>query len=300
VYLSARDGTGQHELYRGDDGYASPIWLPDESRLAVSLGAEAADRRVGAGDGSDLRPLASDDSKSAWANSGVMAWAPGSRGYLYLRLQTRGSCGSCMSLSTPVLQDVMSERLSDGANDGPPVNLTNFAPGQYAVAAAWSPDGQTLAFLRKTFDPTGDWQGARDRLAKAPVEVWLRDASGVQRQLPGVTLPDSGRIHWSPDGKRLAIEAGNGLTGPAASIDTYVVAADGSAHSVLRDARSVVWSPDGTELAFIHRTGPTDLGDGVTPASLPIEVVGADGSARRQVAVATGDPDAFHILWATN
>ena len=110
----------------------------------------------------------------------------------------------------------------------------------------------------------------------------------------------AGRMHWSPDGTRLAIEAGNGQRGKKTSIDTYLVAIDGSAAVVLRDARSVTWSPDGTELAFVHRTGPVNDPDDPPGTPATIEVVGADGADRRQVAVPSGDSDGSYMLWATN
>ncbi len=302
VILSARDGSGQHELYRGDDGMGV-IWLPDESRVAVPAPGSVL---VGAADGSDLRPLAPSDPESGWASDddGHIDWAPGGRGYLYPGSPPLPDCnGQSVTGCLPILADVMSQGLSEGANDGPPVNLTNLAPGQFAVAAAWSPDGRTLAFLRKTIDPAVDPYEQQGTLLRAPVELWLRDASGTIRRIEGVALPESQdgsveaseRIHWSPDGTRLAIEAGNGRSGKATSIDTYLVAVDGSSQVVLRDARSVAWSPDGTELAFVHRHGPTDPGDDVTAASLPIEVVGADGADRRKVAVATGDPGNLEV-----
>lgn len=308
VYLSARDGSGQHELYRGDDGYASSItWLPDESRVAVPTDG-AGSVLVGAGDGSDLRPLAPDGPEYGWAGAvheGVVDVAPDGRSYLYVDGPPRADCGSiCMD----ALADVMSQGLSEGANDGPPVNLTNLAPGQFAVATAWSPDGRTLAFLRKTIDPAVDRYEQQGTLRAALAELWLRDSSGTIRRIDGVALPepqDEGaeaqpyRIRWSPDGTRLAIEAGNGRTGTAASIDTYLVAVDGPARDILRDIRSVAWSPDGTELALVHQPGPFGHRPSDQAAPVTIEVAGADGADRRQVAVPPVNVD-FDILWATD
>jgi hypothetical protein len=302
VILSARDGSGQHELYRTrEPGYTAPTtWLPDESRVAVTTGDAVL---VGSGDGSDLRPLTAQGLGASWA--GVVDWVPGGRGFLVLGGPHRGNCAS---ICVPVLADVMSQGLSGGANDGPQMNLTNLAPGQHAVAAAWSPDGRTLAFLRKTIDPAVDPYEFQGTLLRAPAELWLRDPSGTIRQIEGLALPEpqdgsvdawSGRIHWSPDSTRLAIEAGNGRSGSAMSIDTYLVAVDGSAQRVLRDARFGVWSPDGTELAFLHRIGPNYLPDDGPAAPATIEVTGADGTDQRQVPLPSGDFDEFYILWAT-
>ncbi len=144
-------------------------------------------------------------------------------------------------------------------------------------------------------------------LLATPAELWLREASGTIRRIEGVALPEPhegaveawvGRIHWSPDGTRLAIEAGNGRSGTATSIDAYLVAVDGTAQGFLRDARSVAWSPDGTELAFVHRTGPASDPD-EPAATATIEVAGADGADRRQIAVPSGDLEGLQVLWAT-
>lgn len=314
VILSARDGSGQHVLYHGNDGYASPKWLPDESRVALAIGGALADIRVGAGDGSDFRGLLPDGSEAGWAG-GVgfddrpTDFGPGGRSYLSIATKIPAGCdGQSVTLCKPILSDVISQGLSDGADDGAPVNLTNLAPGQFAVAAAWSPDGGTLAVLRKTIDPDVDAYEQQGRLLGTPAELWLRDASGTFRRIDGVVLPEpldgyvehwAGRIHWSPDGTRLAIEAGNVRTTDVASIDTYVVAVDGSAPIVLRDARSVAWSPDGTELAFAHWSGPLPA-DPVPASEATIEVIGADGADRRQIVVPSGDLDGIHFVWAAN
>ena len=84
------------------------------------------------------------------------------------------------------------------------------------------------------------------------------------------------------------------------SIDTYLVALDGSEPRALRDARFAVWSPDGTELAFLHRIGPNYLPDDGPAAPATLEVSDADGSDRRQIPLPAGDFDEFSVRWATN
>ena len=64
-------------------------------------------------------------------------------------------------------------------------------------------------------------------------------------------------------------------------------------------AGSVAWSPDGTELAIVHQAGPFGHRPSDPAAPATIEVAGADGVDRRQVAVAPVNGD-FDILWATN
>ena len=73
---------------------------------------------------------------------------------------------------------------------------------------------------------------------------------------------------------------------------------DGSKPIVLQDARRAEWSRDGKSIAFVGTTGPYAHleNDPVPPAT--IDVVNADGSNRRTVAVTTGDLGGFSFIWA--
>lgn len=320
VVLSARDGSGRHELYQPTSpGYIGfTQWLPDESRVFIPIGcaAEPCAPLVGAADGSNLQPVPSDGLDPVsypappWvidgAGQAIDIAADGS-GYVFLNgAQPRSCCGG---YSTASLVDVMLQRLDRGDPLGSPVNLTNDVVGQFVVAAALSPDGRSVAYVRKTIVLPASPLDQRGILSDAPGQLWIRDASGSPRRVGAITLSDIGgrdesfgavAIHWSPDGTRLAIEAGNGRSGADSSIDTWIVPVDGSVPVVLRDARSVSWSPDGTELALVHQAGPaTHLeNEPITPAT--IEVADADGGNRRKVATPTGDLDGFYVMWAAD
>jgi TolB protein len=118
-----------------------------------------------------------------------------------------------------------------------------------------------------------------DRDGSDALFVMRSDGSGVRRlteDLPPVSHPS-----WSPDGQRIAFNAGS----PTDS-DVYLINIDGSGlRKITRNARAnfyPTWSPDGSALAFSsNRDGDWD-----------IYVMNADGSQVRQLVDSPG--------WTTN
>ena len=104
---------------------------------------------------------------------------------------------------------------------------------------AWSPDGQSLAFVG------GD--GVRD-----DVYVVRADGSALTRVTVGAAVGEKGPV-WSPDGGRLAYTVGPS-TGIPSSI--HVVGRDGRSDEVVLRGPDVGvvelqdWSPDGRTLLF--------------------------------------------------
>ncbi|MCX6399039.1 MAG: protein kinase [Propionibacteriales bacterium] len=98
-----------------------------------------------------------------------------------------------------------------------------------------------------------------------------------------ISVGGSGIPHWSPDGRHIAFNRGDGV---------YVMDADGSNPTRLTPASIAntsppVWSPDGLTLAF----GVSDSeGDAVG-----VSTIGVDGSGLRQVAAGASSPQ-----WAAN
>jgi Tol biopolymer transport system component len=111
--------------------------------------------------------------------------------------------------------------------------------------------------------------------ARALTEVHVINADGAgDRRL---TRPAMGALSpaWSPDGRRLAFEAG-GISG-----DIWVVGADGSGLAMLTHSPeldvSPAWSSDGRSIAFVSHAGHGRLC-----------VVGADGSGLTTLAESEG------------
>jgi Tol biopolymer transport system component/imidazolonepropionase-like amidohydrolase len=118
---------------------------------------------------------------------------------------------------------------TDPASGGKPQRLTD--DRFVEMDAAWSPDGQRLAF---SADRTGGF------------ELWVRDmATGTERQLTrgggGAVLPT-----WSPDGTRVAFVAGRGDL-------SVVTVATGGVETVRKGLNSPgrpTWTPDGRSLVI--------------------------------------------------
>jgi dipeptidyl aminopeptidase/acylaminoacyl peptidase len=112
-----------------------------------------------------------------------------------------------------------------------------------------SPDGRTIAYVRKSNDIMTD---------KARQTIWLVDvASGQQRPL----LAGSGSYfspRWSPDGARLAYVAADG--GAPQLFVRWMNGGESARITGLPDSPdSIVWSPDGRRIAysmFVPDDGP--------------------------------------------
>lgn len=171
-------------------------------------------------------------------------------------------------------------------------------------AAAWSPDGQEIAF------PNSSWQGV------GCICAVNADGSGVHALRTGVTnvgqhYSVSG-VAWSPDGTKIAFEGVDNSTGNQRA-GLFVMNADGSnlRHLVSGTIYGVAWSPigesiilftrydNGPEIYTIQSNGSDErfLGNGAIPSWSPdgqrvaftsdgkVWVINLDGTGLNQVAV---------------
>ena len=118
--------------------------------------------------------------------------------------------------------------------DAPPVNLS----GELAVddsSAAWSADGQRIAFRRKEFE------GARAGPTK---QIWVMDADGSnQRPITSELGFDYGQPGWSPDGRYLLFHRFP-LKGPDIVLSIWVADVEsGQSWEIVSPGQRPVWLP---------------------------------------------------------
>jgi Tol biopolymer transport system component len=144
---------------------------------------------------------------------------------------------------------------------------TQLTHGESEGRAAWSPDGNRIAYIETSAD-------------SSYLSIINADGSG-QTRLINVGSGIVGAPAWSPDGTKIAYGS---LSSDHGGI--VVVNVDGSGAVRLTHERDagVAWSPDGTRIAFVRFVGQGDQ----------MYVINADGSGLTQL---TSDPgDSQHSL----
>jgi dipeptidyl aminopeptidase/acylaminoacyl peptidase len=127
-----------------------------------------------------------------------------------------------------------------GSNDGEcwltRVNGTEMHKLTDGATPRWSPDGDSLIFMRENQDDPSRDQG---------IFVINRDGTGERRICEG-RWPD-----WSPDGKRIAFSLGGRrgrFAGARVLVRVCIANADGSDRQEIADGDCPTWSPDGTKI----------------------------------------------------
>jgi len=189
--------------------------------------------------------------------------------------------------------------------------LTTFeAPA--ARDAAWSPDGETIAFASNVdgdydiylvdvttgnteartrndaldrepaWSPDGRWLAfSSDRAGPGSTEIWRMPAEGGAVKQLTENVNSSFSPAWSPDGTSIVF-----LSNRRVNTDLYVMTADGAGERslIVRDAdteeRDPAWSPDSQWIVFSsNREGPF----------FDLFLIRPDGSDLRRIAAADGD-----------
>jgi Tol biopolymer transport system component len=130
----------------------------------------------------------------------------------------------------------------------------------YVVSLAWSPDGETLAFI--AYDNIGVYR------------PYLLNITNRKLQSPDRQTSSNEAILWSPDGRRIAF---NSYVGPHPSIhviDTQTLDVSQLVIDNILWNGEPSWSPDGAELAFTGR------GQSIAVYAIPAECLQNDCGPR--------------------
>jgi Tol biopolymer transport system component len=228
VFAANADGCSTRRLLPAvADQHFGPAWSPDGETLVFS------------GRNSDQADLYVYDAPSATHRvlgvSGRWASPRRGRGFSYLLDASWAPDGRRLAVTdawTPVESTVKVVSLGDRRLRP----LTAPRRSRSDSLPAWSPDGRTIAFVRRHWKR---W---------VPVVLTARpDGSGLRRLTRG-TSPS-----WSPDGRRLVFAWGSSI---------YRVDADGSNRIRLArglnargDALQPRWSPDGRSILYLSLRG---------------------------------------------
>ncbi|HEY5629560.1 MAG TPA: hypothetical protein VIR16_08625 [Candidatus Limnocylindrales bacterium] len=149
-------------------------------------------------------------------------------------------------------------------------SCAGYGPGCFNDYPAYSPDGKKIAYIHAdNTDADGN-----------PVneQVWVMNADGSHKtQLTFDNQPHDQLPDWSPDGRKIAYEAG-----PSGAGRIFSMRADGRDQTQLTfgpgDDFGAAWSPDGREIAFVRNLGGGDR---------PVFVMNANGSNQHQLTAGT-------------
>ena len=243
------DGTELRTLVTPDwQGVRLPTWSPDGSSIAFTRGGSLS---VINADGTGERSLGSFGYPVSWSPDGTRIAAVGG----------------------PEFSDIWVVPVGGGQA----VNLTRSATPE--VEAVWSPDGQRLAFTRRTIrylNVVGPYNTAYYE------DVWVMNADGSdQRRLTessgALDFAGARRPRWSPDGKVILFESS--LVYEA---DLYTIRPDGTGLTNLTNTPDIGegyadWSPDGSRIVFTSGSEPD------YPGPDAVFMINADGSGRTNI-----------------
>ncbi len=160
------------------------------------------------------------------------------------------------------------------------------APALSIDAVVWRPDGNGVAYLRRTVEPATPTTGIARTFRRAVI-IAATDGS-TSHELSSVD--DSRPLAWSPDGRWLLVERYENTgapPGPRQRPTVFAVRTDGSGEHKLSEGFTSLtgptFSPDGRKVAFVGHTGPE------SDPILALYITGIDGGTALPLPI-TGAP----------
>jgi eukaryotic-like serine/threonine-protein kinase len=270
--------TGEARVISESDA-TQPNWSPNGKRIAYTSGES--DKRglwTIRPDGSDAKPARTNES----ADSGAV-WSPDGK-YLYFTSQQNG---------VPSLWRIAIDETS-GETSGEPELIPT--PAAFTYQISFSRDGKRMVFCEEhTTRNTYRWACdlIAGRIDEPPEQItrstgtlfspaispngerlvfekrWKMFILKIGNSIPYQLIDGAGnsekRPRWSPDGNRIAFEAGFSGTS-----QVYIINADGSGQQQITNAPPPgvvfpLWSPDGKKLAYTVFFGKTYIMDLTKP-----------------------------------
>jgi Tol biopolymer transport system component len=142
---------------------------------------------------------------------------------------------------------------ADGTDDRP---LTHDG---HSHSPSWSPDGQHILFVHDAAlqkpDPRGSYREHEEYKTHHPVELYEMNRDGSDPHLLKRLEPLIDGAAWSPDGKKIVIQAD---TGPPLGICLFLFSPEMQSEPRLLlpfPAAWLAWSPDGKKILFVKWHG---------------------------------------------
>jgi TolB protein len=287
VYLANPDMTNPRRLTDNSafDGFGA--LSPDGKKIVFD-----STRYTGSLNSSDLFLMNTDGTEQTLLLHGSSAtWSPDSKNIAFHASASgngtplRTDPGSATSDSDIFVVNV--DDLLAGTEQ--PRNLTK-SQDKIDDDAAWSPDGQKIAYTAHDVGDEGPNWPLRPFISNS-AEIYVRNADGTGAPVRLTQNDEEERgVSWSPDGSQIAFMCRAG--GGAADFEICLMNADGSGRVQLTDNSvfdgTPTFSPDGQQILF-HRTvgGP---GSGNQQLFVMNSRLNADGTPPTAVQLTFGTP----------